>query len=183
MSEAVFVALLRGINVAGKNKLPMVKLVEIFSECECVDVRTYIQSGNVVFAASPKTAKCIASAVTERIASSFGLRVPVVLRSGAELEKVARGNPYLKAGADSESLHVAFLADAPDRRQGKALDPKRSPGDSFELRGRDLYLHLPNGVARTKLTNAYFDSTLGTTSTVRNWRTVLQLLEMTRAKR
>ena len=174
----MFVALLRGINVGGKNKLPMAKLVEIFSEAGCSDVRTYIQSGNVVFAASVKTVKRLPSLIAEAIAARFGLRVPVVLRSSEELRDVARSNPFLRSGHDAESLHVAFLADAPARRSSAALDHARSPGDSFELRGRELYLHLPNGVARTKLTNAYFDGTLETTSTVRNWRTVLKLLEM-----
>ena len=76
---------------------------------------------------------------------------------------------------------MAFLADAPGKREAAALDPERSPGDAFALVGRDLYLHLPNGVGRTKLTNAYLDRTLQTTSTLRNWRTVLELLEMTGA--
>ena len=94
------------------------------------------------------------------------------------MSQVAAGNPFLKRRADPRALHVAFLADAPDRRSAGALDRARSPGDTFELRGREIYLHLPNGVARTRLTNAYLDATLATTSTLRNWRTVLALLEM-----
>ncbi len=175
---ASHVALLRGINVAGKNKLPMAGLVELFSAAGCEDVRTYIQSGNVVFAASPKAAAQIPKIIADGIAARFGLRVPVVLRTSEELRAVSEGNPFLRSGSDAESLHVAFLADLPGRRLGAALDPRRSPGDAFELRGREIYLHLPNGVARTKLTNAYFDSALATTSTLRNWRTVLKLLEM-----
>ncbi len=159
----------------------MAELVTIFSAAGCQDVRTYIQSGNVVFVASPKTAERIPGLVTDKIAARFGLRVPVVLRSSDELQGVAAGNPFLKSGADPESLHVAFLAQAPDRRHVAALDPERSPGDSFHVKGREIYLHLPNGVARTKLTNAYLDAKLATTSTLRNWRTVLKLLAMTQA--
>ena len=133
-ASASHVALLRGINVGGKNKLPMAGLVEIFSAAGCKEVRTYIQSGNVVFVASPKTAKRIPSLITEGIAASFGLAVPVVLRTIDELREVAEGNPFLRSGADAESMHVAFLADLPGRRLGAALDPKRSPGDSFRLR-------------------------------------------------
>ena len=175
------VALLRGINVGGKNKLPMADLVRIFSAAGCEEVETYIQSGNVVFGGSAKTAREIPGAVASRIQKQLGLDVPVVLRSAAELCAVAARNPFLKAGADPDELHVAFLADVPEKRRAAALDPRRSPGDSFELRGRDLYLRLPNGVARTKLTNAYLDSTLATISTLRNWRTVLKLVEMATA--
>jgi uncharacterized protein (DUF1697 family) len=174
-----YVALLRGINVGGKNTLPMRHLAAMFVEAGCSDVRTYIQSGNVVFAATPGVVKRLADAISRRIAKNFGYRVPVVLRTADELHQVLSGNPFLKSGADGRSLHVAFLADLPDPRRIAALDPKRSPGDSFKLRGREIYLCLPNGVAGTKLSNAYFDSTLATTSTLRNWRTVLKLVEMT----
>ncbi|HVS10249.1 MAG TPA: DUF1697 domain-containing protein [Planctomycetota bacterium] len=178
-AASVYVALLRGINVGGKNVLPMAALAEIFSRTGCADVRTYIQSGNIVFTASSEMAERIPGLVPTRIAERFGIRPPIVLRSSAELRRAAAANPFLKAGAAPDSLHVAFLADLPHRARRSALDPRRSPGDSFALRGRELYLHLPNGTARTKLTNAYIDSTLGTTSTLRNWRTVLKLLELT----
>jgi uncharacterized protein (DUF1697 family) len=75
-------------------------------------------------------------------------------------------------------LHVAFLAEKPDARRVAALDPARSPGDSFKVRGREVYLYLANGAGKTKLSNGYLESTLGTTSTMRNWRTVLKLSEM-----
>ncbi len=178
-SAAAYAALLRGINVGGKNRLAMADLVELFAAAGCADVRTYVQSGNVVFRASAAVAKRVPAAIERAIEAELGLRVPVLLRGARELARVATANPFLTAGADTAALHVAFLADAPGKR-GAALDPARSPGDSFELRGRELYLHLPNGVGRTKLTNAYLDAKLATTSTLRNWRTVLQLVEMTR---
>jgi len=175
------VALLRGINVGGKNKLPMLDLAEMFTEAGCSDVRTYIQSGNVVFSVAPKSAKRLPDLVSRQIVDRFGYQVPVVLRTADEFRQVAVSNPFLKSEADVNSLHVGFLADLPDQSQIAALDPKRSPGDSFKVRGREVYLCLPNGVAKSKLTNAYFDSTLATTSTFRNWRTVLKLLELTQA--
>ena len=179
-ASAAYVALLRGINVGGKNLLPMRQLTEMFIEAGCAEVRTYIQSGNVVFASTPGCAKRIPQLVSRGIAERFGFRAPVLLRSADELVRVAAGNPFLggRSGADDRSLHVAFLAEAPDQRRIAALDPNRSPGDSFKVRGREIYLRLPNGVGRTKLTNAYLESTLATTSTLRNWRTVLKLLEM-----
>ena len=177
----MYIALLRGINVGGKNKLPMRDLAEIFSEAACDNARTYIQSGNVVFHAAPATAERVSAVVSRALGDRFGIMVPIVLRTAAELAEAAAANPFLKSVTDTEALHVAFLADRPDRRNVASLDSARSPGDSFVVRGRDIYLHLPNGVARTKLTNAYFDSTLATTSTIRNWRTVQVLLEMTKA--
>lgn len=179
--SSAHVALLRGINVGGKNKLPMAELVPLFTAAGCADVRTYIQSGNVVFTAAPKTAERVPVLIARSIAVRFGLEVPVVLRSAEELHEVATHNPFLEAGTDPELLHVAFLADTPQQRRVSALDRGRSPGDAFEVRGREIYLQLANGVSGTKLTNAYFDSTLETTSTLRNWRTVLKLLELTRA--
>jgi uncharacterized protein (DUF1697 family) len=173
-----FVALLRGINVGGKNMLPMRDLVALFERAGCTDVRHYIQSGNVVFRAESSLAARIAQVVAAGIERGFRIRVPVVVRSGKELAAVARGNPFLTAGGDPESCHVLFLADAPTKKQSAALDPGRSPPDSFVVKGREVYLSCPNGVARTKLTNAYFDSMLKTTSTGRNWRTVLKLTEM-----
>ena len=173
-----YVALLRGINVGGKNKLPMRDLAAMFTEAECTEVRTYIQSGNVVFSSTPMGAKRLPEVISQRIAERFGFRAPVVLRTADEFRQVVTGNPFLKSDADAGSLHIAFLADLPDPRCVAALDPKRSPGDSFKVHGREIYLCLPNGVAGTKLSNAYFDSTLATTSTLRNWRTVLKLVEI-----
>ncbi len=178
---ASHVALLRGINVGGRNKLPMKDLAAIFEAQGCTGVKTYIQSGNVVFEASAALAAKLPRQIAGAILKGHGLNVPVVQRTAEELERVGRRNPFLKAGVVLDTLHVAFLADAPSPSAASALDPKRSPPDELAIRGRELYLRLPNGVAATKLTNAYFDRTLGTVSTLRNWRTVLQLIELCRA--
>lgn len=174
------VAFLRGINVGGKNKLPMATLAAMFSAEGAREVATFIQSGNVVFAAPKKLADEMGARIERRIGKEVGLRVPVVLRSADELAGVAANNPFLRAGCDEDQLHVMFLAARPTAAQARALDPARSPGDEFALVGRDLYLRLPNGVARTKLTNAYFDKALATVATARNWRTVLKLIELSR---
>ena len=169
-------ALLRGINVGGKAILPMRELSAIFVASGATNVRTYIQSGNVLFE-SPLPEPLI-EAVTKEIARIYGYPGRIVLRSAAELQAAYKSNPFHKAGAPIETLHVYFLADKPDPAAVKSLDPDRSPGDSFVLRNREIYLHVPNGMARTKLTNAYFDSRLKTVSTVRNWNTVGKLIEL-----
>jgi uncharacterized protein (DUF1697 family) len=173
-------ALLRGINVGGKNLLPMKELVAMFAAAGASDVESYIQSGNVVFSAGADVAAKIPDVVGKRIEKRFGFAVPIVVRSADELAAVARGNPFLAADADFAILAVMFLADKPSARAIAALDPGRSPPDEFVVRGREIFVRCPNGFARTKLTNAWFDSKLATTSTARNWRTVLKLLEMTR---
>jgi uncharacterized protein (DUF1697 family) len=172
-----YVALLRGINLGGR-RLPMPRLAEMFVEAGCRDVRTYIQSGNVVFGANATLAKRIPGLVAGAIEGEFGFDCPVVVRSATEMRSVARENPFLKKGADPAALHVMFLADEPDKVKVATLDPKRSPPDTFVVRGRDIYLHLLNGAAKTKLTNQYFDSRLKTVSTIRNWNTVLKLTGM-----
>jgi uncharacterized protein (DUF1697 family) len=175
---SLYVALLRGINVGGKNKLPMKDLVAMFVAAGCGDVEAYIQSGNVVFRARPPVAAKVPAAIAGAILARSGYRIPVVMRTAGEVDDVANSNPFLATGQNPDTLHVAFLADKPKAGGVLALDARRSPPDEFVVRGREIFLRLPNGVARSKLTNAYFDSALGTTSTMRNWRTVLKLREL-----
>jgi len=170
------VALLRGINVGGKNLLPMKALAEIFAGAGCKEVKTYIQSGNVVFRYGAK--KDVAKIVRAEIERQFGLKVPVVLRSAAEMRKTIASNPFLERGIDAAWLHVMFLEDEPTAEMVAGLDAERSRPDEFVVTGREVFLHLPNGAAKTKLTNAYFDSKLKTVGTQRNWKTVLTLAEM-----
>ena len=96
------------------------------------------------------------------------------------LEQVASGHVlsqplYTWLSGEGWSLHVGFLADKPEPARVKLLDPKRSPPDEFEVKGREVYFHFPNGLGRSKLTNLWFDKELATLSTVRNWNTVLEL--------
>jgi uncharacterized protein (DUF1697 family) len=170
-----WVALLRGINVGGKNKLAMKDLQAMFQAAGCDEVETYIQSGNVVF--QRESTVGLAAAIEATILKKLRLKVPVVLRSAKDLSRVTTGNPYLKKTAP-EQLHVVFLADAPSREAAAKLDPARSPGDEYQLVGREIFLRLPNGMGRTRLSNDYFDRTLATLSTARNWRTVMTLAEM-----
>jgi len=170
----MYVALLRGLNVGGKNVLPMPELATLFEEAGCADVWTYIQSGNVVFRATATLAGRLSLEISARLRKRHGLRVPVILRTATEMKGVARRNPFLERGIDPGQLHVAFLMDAPGATAAE-LDPGRSPPDAFAVLGREVYLSLPNGMARTRITSDYLDRTLGTTSTVRSWRTVLRL--------
>jgi uncharacterized protein (DUF1697 family) len=176
-SKAAFahLALLRGINVGGKNKLAMKDLVQLFTDAGCSDVQTFIQSGNVLFNAPRATLKEFANLITKSIENLTGCGIPVVLRTAKELDEAIRNNPFKSEGAPDSTLHVYFLRAVPDKHDVAALDANRSLPDTFKVCGREIYVHLPNGMARTKLTNAYFDSKLSTISTARNWNTVRQL--------
>jgi uncharacterized protein (DUF1697 family) len=158
----------------------MKDLARMFTDAGCLSVCTYIQSGNVIFEKASGAQK-IAEAITANIERRFGFRIPLILRTSDQLRKTIRDNPFLGAGTDQKALHVYFLANSPNARAIAGLDPARSAPDAFQVRGQEIYLHVPNGMGRTKLTNAYFDSRLSTTCTARNWATVLKLSEMMQA--
>jgi uncharacterized protein (DUF1697 family) len=174
-----YAALLRGVNVGGKNMLPMKELVVLFEQAGCTAVSSYIQSGNVVFSAPAAVAKKVPEVVGAQITRKFGFAAPIVVRGADALARIALANPFLAAGASLDAVYVSFLAKAPTAAQIASLDPNRSPPDAFAVQGTEVYLHCPNGFGRTKLTSAYLDGKLGTVSTARNWRTLLKLVEMT----
>jgi uncharacterized protein (DUF1697 family) len=177
--SGIYVALLRGVNVGGKNKLPMKELVGLFVEAGCKSVRSYIQSGNVIFEASPNTAAKLSDEISTQILKRCGFRTTVLLRTSEQLAQIISNNPFVKAGNAEETFHVMFLAGVPKASELKNLDPDRSPPDEFSVQGQEIYLMLRNGAAKTRLTNAYFDSKLSTISTSRNWRTVKKLFDET----
>lgn len=172
-----YAALLRAVNVGGYGKLPMAELVAMFVAAGARDARSYLQSGNVVFDANAAAVKTIPRAVADAIEKKFAHRPAILLRDAKELAQIPRGNPFTKA--EPRQLHVGFLAEAPSKAALATLDPQRSPGDRFEVRGRTAYFCFAAGVGKTKLTNAYFESKLGTAMTWRNWNTLHALIELT----
>jgi uncharacterized protein (DUF1697 family) len=172
-----WVGLLRGINVGGKNRLPMKDLVAAFEASGAREVSTYIQSGNVLFGGSASVAAKLASKVERTLSELHGVRSPVIVRSLAALTAARAADPFADDDPAGAHRHLMLLASAPTKQQLAALDPNRSPGDRYRVVGDVVYLHLPNGVATSKLTNAYFDAKLATVSTVRNLRTIDALIE------
>lgn len=165
-----FVCLLRGVNVGGKNKIAMVELRALVKSLGCRDVRTFIQSGNVVFS-TDKTV--IADDLQDAVEARFGLETVVVLRSAAELEQVVHDNPFPEA--ERARIHVGFMPVWPSPEAAAALDHARFLPEEFIVSGRELYLYLPAGIARTRLPG-YLDRMLKTPATLRNWNTVTKLL-------
>lgn len=165
------VALLRGINVGGGRRVPMEDLRATFEGLGLADVRTYIQSGNVVFTAAAPQGETIERVIREE----FGFPVDVMLRSAQEWAVLVPRNPYpAQAAADGTRVHVAFLHHEPDPARLDALRARSFGEDTWECLGREVYLHTPNGLGRSKLDLA----PLGQLATVRNWRTVRALGEM-----
>lgn len=156
----------------------MKDLAAVFAEAGCRDVRTYIQSGNVIFRAPASVLKRLPDQISKRVAERFGYRVPIAIRTSEQVAQIIRDNPFLAADQTGKTLHVCFLVHQPAAAAIAGLDPKRSPPDAFHVYNGEIYLHLPSGAARSKLTNAYFDTKLSTISTVRNWTTVLKIFAM-----
>jgi len=165
--------LLRGVNVGGKHPMPMPELRALFSELGCDDIDTYLQSGNLVCTAHPSLT---AAAMAEALAEHFDFPVPVVLRTAAELTSCVRDNPFSMAGADS--LHVVFFAEPPNAATMQLLERKCIGKEQLAAHGRELFLYLPHGFGRSKLGMACTAPSLAGSSTVRNWKTVLQVQQM-----
>ena len=173
-----YVALLRAVNVGGKNKLPMKSLSAHCEAQGCNQVQTYIQSGNVVFRASAKVAAALPAKLKAQIKEEFGFETTVILRGAAELLAVTKNNPFAP-----EHTHVIFLAGKPNLTDVVKLNPPCADGEAFSLRGNEIFLCLPNGGGRSKLATYGFDKVLRTAGSMRNWRTVLQLLALTETTR
>jgi uncharacterized protein (DUF1697 family) len=173
-----YVALLRGINLGSHAKIAMPKLRALFESLNYAEVRTYLQSGNVVFAATTTDTSGIAAQIEQRIHQDLGLKVPVLLRTGTDLRRIAANNPFLDRETDFAKLHVTFLADEPDRQRVADIDPGFGAPDAFSVVGREIYLHCPNGYGRSKLIATFFERRLKVGATNRNWKTVMALYDL-----
>ena len=164
------IALLRGINVGGNKTVQMARLRALMEGLGYRDVRTYVNSGNVVFSGPRRSEKHLEAA----IAKTFGFDVPVVLRSRDEIDDVVRANPLRGVAADPSKHLVVFCADeAPID-----LDPADFAPETFHVRGREIYLWAPDGIGTSPLAKLLATKPLGAKSTARNWRTVEKLLEL-----
>jgi uncharacterized protein (DUF1697 family) len=133
------VALIRGINVGGRNKISMAELTSVFESLGHEDVATFIQSGNVVFRSGSDDEAAIARRIEKQLADDFGLDVSVLLRTPSELSQVAGSNPFLAGETDLSRLHVLFLDILPAASAVAGLDPSRSAPDRFSVHGREIY--------------------------------------------
>ena len=179
---ATYVALLRAINLGSVNKISMPELKTMFEALGHKDVRTYVQSGNVVFDAARTTSKKLARQIEEAVSGNFRHDISVIIRTASQMERVATGNPFASQGVSPQALHAMFFAETVPKSAIKSIDPDKWFPDQFEIRGRDMYLFLPNGMGRARLSTGHFEKTLGVRGTARNWNTVNKLRELANAR-
>jgi len=165
-----WVALLRGVNLGARNKVPMAKLRTLLEDAGYENVRTYIASGNVLLD-GPVGKKKLASDLERLVLDSFGVTTAVILRKPQELVAAVDAHPF----DDPSETHVAFLAARPAKSAATRLE---AVDQDAVLVGSELYLRLPRGVHGSRLSNARIESLLGVAATLRNWRTVLALAEL-----
>jgi uncharacterized protein (DUF1697 family) len=174
---STYVAMIRGINVSGRNLIPMERLRRLFSDCGFEDVRTYIQSGNVVFGAKESASRCVA-AIEKKLGRELGKPIAVIVRTPDELGAIIAENPFLKKkGIDVARLAVSFLEKPPSKERLAAVSAIESGKDQFQSRGRDIYLYCPDGFGNSRLAGR-LERVLGVSATARNWNSVMKLHEM-----
>jgi uncharacterized protein (DUF1697 family) len=170
-----YVVLLRGINLGKARQIAMPRLREVLEARGHGSVRTHLRSGNVVLD-SPLGATKLAADVRSAVEADWGFDVPVVVRTGAELAAVVAGDPFATEATDPARYLVTFLVEPPPPDKVDAL-PKADTG-AYLVRGRELYLWLPDGIANTPLASWKWDQLLGVPGTARNWNTVTKLAEL-----
>lgn len=182
---STWIALLRGINVGGANRLPMAELRAQLSGLGFEDVETYIASGNVVFGVDGDLDADLAETLAGRIATTIethhGFRPRVLVLPAARLREAMQANPFPEAEAEPKTLHLYFLATQPTDVDPAAFESVAAPSEHWELGDHVLYLHTPDGLGRSKLA-ARLESLLGVPATARNWRTVTRVGEIVAAR-
>jgi uncharacterized protein (DUF1697 family) len=174
-----YIAMLRGINVTGHRIIKMEQLRASFAALGFRKVKTYVQSGNVVFEATNDSAASLSKKIEKKILCDFGFSVPVLLKTSKEIEEIIGCNPFLKTvGIDHSKLHVTFLSNDPPETALEQLRPLAATSEQFRIIGREIYLWCPNGYGITKLANAAIEKKLSLVATTRNWKTVNALLVM-----
>jgi uncharacterized protein (DUF1697 family) len=175
-----FIALFRGINVGGAGILPMKDLVVILETLDLRDVKTYIQSGNVVFRSTEEDPSRVSSRISAEIRKCFGFEPQVLLLDSAEMKEAIEANPFPEAESEPKTLHLSFLASVPENPDLQALEDLKKDSERFSLKGSVFYLHAPEGIGRSKLT-ANIEKLLGVAATSRNWRTVTSIMALARS--
>jgi uncharacterized protein (DUF1697 family) len=165
-----FVALLRGINVGGKNILPMSEFRELLRTLGCEDLATYIQSGNAVFRHHKSTAE-LSLLISEAVESRFGFQVPVMVLTASEFCAVAAANPFAADASEPKFLHVWFLAERAVNANTQRIDEIACESEMYLLTDSAFYLYAPDGVGRSRLASNV-ERCLAVPATARNWRTV-----------
>lgn len=168
-----YISLLRGINVSGQKIIKMEALRAEYEALGFADVKTYIQSGNVIFQAENENCLDLAQKIAKMILQKWEFEVPVMVKTVKEWQTVLQENPFiLERNEDKNKLHVTFLAEVPDAEKWAKIEGGLYGADAYILAGKTVYLFCPNGYGNTKLTNTFFESKLKCLATTRNWNTL-----------
>jgi len=171
-----YIALLRGINVSGKNMIKMADLAAALSETGLGNIRTYIQSGNILFESENRDSGMLSALIWAKIKERFGFIVPVQVLSRNELNRIRDNNPYLNLRSlPEDKLHLTLLQAVPDPALTAKIAASDFSPDEFVVSGNAIYLYCPDGYGRTRLTNNFFENKLKVSATTRNWATVGKL--------
>jgi len=171
------VVLLRGINVGGNRKILMADLKAMFKDLGFTDIETYIQSGNVIFKSKVENQK-LAEQIELSIKVHFDFDVPVIVRSAKELENAIQTNPFYSENSDVIKLHLTFLKDEPKSEDRLKTETYQFEPDKFIIKGKDTFIFCEGKYHESKLSNSFFEKKLKVSTTTRNWKTVLELLDL-----
>ncbi len=181
----IYIALLRGINVGGKNMIKMAELKRMFESMGFDRVQTYIQSGNVLFASNDGE-ESLQKRIEHEIKAVFGYSVSVVLRTTAELKQIIGNCPFsdekvseAEASSEGESLYVSLMLNAPSKEGVERLGAYKSESDDYQIEGKNVYLLFRQNIRNSKLANNL--QKLDVPATVRNWKTMNKLVELAEA--
>jgi uncharacterized protein (DUF1697 family) len=176
------IAMLRAVNVAGHQKIGMEALKTLCSAMGWKDVKTYIQSGNIVFREVGKTPEKLARKLEDGIEAEFGFRPAVLVRTAAEMRKVIANNPFAQRDeVQPNKLLVVFMSSAPTQKTVDQVLALPCDPEEIHILGREIYIYYPEGMARPKIPLARLERILQCSSTGRNWNTVNKLLAMAEA--
>lgn len=173
-----YIAIIRGINVGGHNSVNMQVLRESMEKNKFKEVRTYIQSGNIVFRSDASSVAVIENSLSKILKDKFKVSVPVLVRDEKEWTRTVKRNPFLNETDDLTKLLVTFLSAKPSAASVKAISHIQFPHDEFVVDGRDVYLFCKENYGKSDIPNTFFEKQLKVTGTTRNWRTVLELGKM-----
>jgi uncharacterized protein (DUF1697 family) len=174
-----FIALLRGINVSGKNLILMESLITSLESIGLLNVRTYIQSGNILFNYTESPNSMLEKSIRDTILKDFNCNVPVIVMTSKEMEKFILENPFVnERNMAIDSLHITCLSGSPDKELMNRILPLNDGIDEALILGTRIYLHCPTGYGRTRYTNTFFEKKLKQNATTRNWKTMLKLSSM-----
>ena len=177
-----YISLLRGINVSGQKKILMSDLKRLYEDLKFKNVRTYIQSGNVVFQYKKEDAQKLSTTIQQKIFQQYNFDVAIFNITPEDLKEIIINNPFLnQKNIDQERVYVSFLSGVPEQEKIDKLMPFDFAPDSFFIHEKTVYIHCPVSYGNSKLNNNFFENKLKLVATTRNWKTLLKLKEIAAA--